>query len=125
MKWKVKEKRYSAGSFVFAEGDPAFDAYIVKKGSIKIIRKSKGKRFDLAILKEGELFGDASAIIGKSKQPTRNADAFVLEDSVLMEINHDHLLSLIGECPPFIRTWLRLMSVRLSDTNDILLKNLL
>ena len=69
MKWNVKEKTYYAGSFVFAEGDPAFDAYIVKKGSIKIIRKSKGKKFDLAILKEGELFGDASAIIGNQNSP--------------------------------------------------------
>lgn len=54
-----KMERVAKGQMVYLPHDPADTVFVLKEGRVKISRLSpEGKEITLAILKEGELFGE-------------------------------------------------------------------
>lgn len=80
----IREK-YSAGRQVFGEGDAGEQAYLIEQGSIRITKRNGDGETELAILKEGDMFGEIALI---DHRP-RTASATALEETTLIPITRD------------------------------------
>jgi CRP-like cAMP-binding protein len=74
---------YDKDDMIFAEGEPAGEIFIIRKGSVKIARVSKNGEILLAILKIGDIFGEMALLESKP----RGASAVAHEDCELMVVN--------------------------------------
>jgi CRP-like cAMP-binding protein len=76
---------------IFAEGEPAEEAFIIKSGSVKITRVSQNGEILLEIIKTGNVFGEMALLEAKP----RSASAVAHEECDLMVVsqaNFDHLI---------------------------------
>ncbi len=77
----IFEKNYSKGSTLFVEGMTGEVLYLVKSGSVQILKKlDNHQETALATLKAGEFLGEMSLIDNRP----RTATARVAEESVLL-----------------------------------------
>ena len=90
-----KVVRVTKGRAVFLEGDEGKEMYYVLCGTIAIMKKIGGRRERLAVLGEGEIFGELGLTTGKS----RMASAVALADSELLAMNADGLNKLRKKNP--------------------------
>jgi CRP-like cAMP-binding protein len=83
------KSRYRTGQVIFSQGDPADSVFCITRGRIKIIVTSeRGKEAMIAILGEGEFFGDA-CLIG---QPLRPVTAVAMSESTLIRFDKAEML---------------------------------
>ena len=90
----LKEERFNAGTLVIKEGDPADFFYILRSGEMEVrktIDRETGKHKRLAILEEGDIFGEM-AIFGKE---VRAADVVTIRDCLLWRMDFMDFLSLL------------------------------
>lgn len=90
---------------VFEYGTPGSSAYIVEKGSVRVLS------FDnrcLAILGEGALFGEIALL----DQQVRTATVRTIEETTLIRIDHDHMEELLRRTDPVIRHILTILLER-------------
>ncbi len=91
----LKEESFKAGQRVIQEGDPADFFYILRSGEMEVrktIDRETGKHKTLAILEEGDIFGEM-AIFGKE---VRAADVVTLKDSLLWRVDLKDFLNLLN-----------------------------
>jgi len=114
---KVFEKfgsEYMKGDIVFYEGETGETMYIIFKGKVKITKKSRDVETTLAVLSDGDFFGEMSIIDDYS----RSATAIVEEDHTkLIVINREVFESQIQSNPKIIMQILKKMSARIRDTD--------
>jgi len=89
------EKELVKGEVLFKEGDPGDEIYIIKKGKIRIYKEIEGEERTLAILKEGEIFGEMAVLDGKP----RSASAAAVENTVLEVLSKESIVSVINSHP--------------------------
>ncbi len=89
------EKELVKGEVLFKEGDPGDEIYIIKKGKIRIYKEIEGEERTLAILKEGEIFGEMAVLDGKP----RSASAEAVENTVLEVLSKDSIVNVINSHP--------------------------
>ena len=71
LKTIAEEHSYSAGATVFGEGDAADGMYLILEGSALIIRKTKsGLERTVAIVNEGQSFGEIGLLVDRPRQAT-------------------------------------------------------
>lgn len=91
----MKEERFAAGTTVIKEGDRADFFCVLKSGEmevLKVINIDAGKYKTLAILREGDIFGEM-AIFGKE---TRAADVVTTKDSTLWRLDFKDFFNVIN-----------------------------
>ncbi|MEG3620258.1 cyclic nucleotide-binding domain-containing protein [Magnetovibrio sp. PR-2] len=77
-----QKKIYYKGDVIFNEGDVGNAAYIVNSGAVEIVKKVEGENIRLAVLHEGELFGEMALMDGSP----RMASAFALDETVVTRV---------------------------------------
>jgi len=83
---------FSAEEIIIREGDPGRSIYVILSGRVRVFtRDSAGNEEELAILEEGQFFGEMSLLTGKS----RSAYVSALDSSMLMEISFTSMRKLI------------------------------
>jgi hypothetical protein len=55
---KLSEDSYPAGSVIFKQDDEAESFFLIYEGNVRIVRKEKGKEFQLALLVKNDYFGE-------------------------------------------------------------------
>jgi CRP/FNR family cyclic AMP-dependent transcriptional regulator len=105
----MKHKAIRKGELLFRQGDEGTTLYIILQGRIKISVSRRTDTVTLAILGQGEFFGEMALL----DDLPRSADAMALEDSQLYALNRKDFLS-------FLKNILDSLSFRLRKT-DILL----
>ena len=89
------QKTYSSGEYFFLEDSEGEQCFFVIHGSVKVTRLSKeGREVILAILNEGEFFGEMSLLDGDS----RSANVIALEDTKVFTLNSTNNA-------PVVTTW--------------------
>jgi CRP-like cAMP-binding protein len=86
------KSRCRAGQVIFSQGDPADAIFYIVRGKVKIIVTSeRGKEAMIAMLGEGDFFGD-TCLIG---QPLRAATAIALTESILIRFDKAEMLRVL------------------------------
>ena len=106
-------RRYKSGETIFCEGDRGTDIYFIYSGSIGISRTNDGIEHKLAILEEGEVFGEMAYLLNES----RTATAIANTDSVLIVIIPDVFEELLQVNTAFSRNVIQLLADRLRKTH--------
>lgn len=83
------------GEPLFIEGQEGTEMYYVLSGSIEIVKKEQGRRQRLAVMGEGDLFGELGLITKKS----RMASAVAMSDADLLAMSEANLLKLRKRSP--------------------------
>lgn len=100
---------------IFLESDSANHCYFILKGRVKISRLNKeGKEVMLAILCEGNFFGEMGLLDGL----TRSADAMAEDHCEILEIREDKFFELIEKFPRVANEVLKELAHRLRNSDS-------
>ncbi len=111
----LEEQKYKKDTVVVYETEEGSTLFIIKKGNVKISRMSdKGKEVILAILTEGDFFGEMSLLDGLA----RSANVTTTCETDLYLLRREDFLSLIGSNPSIAIGLLKELALRIrkSDT---------
>ncbi|HEX2040571.1 MAG TPA: Crp/Fnr family transcriptional regulator [Acidimicrobiales bacterium] len=102
---------------VFHEGDEADELYVVRNGRIAIAKRSPdGRESVVALMEEGDLFGEMSLFDGEG----RSAEARALEPSELLGVPYEAVRLVFEEQPRLLWHVVRLFARRLRVTDEAL-----
>ena len=107
--------KYKKESIILMEAEAGNSLFIISKGRVKISRISdEGKEVILAILKEGDFFGEMSLLNGH----VRSANVTAIEDSELLRLRRDDFFNLLYSHPELSINLLKELAkrIRMSDT---------
>jgi CRP-like cAMP-binding protein len=100
---------YQKDSMIFSEGENGDELYIIKKGSVKIVKIVDNNEVLLAVLKNGDIFGEMALLESKP----RAACAAAYEDCQVMVVNRNNFERMIVENPQMIARLTTLLAERI------------
>ncbi|MCK4575973.1 Crp/Fnr family transcriptional regulator [candidate division WOR-3 bacterium] len=116
------EKQLNTGEVIFKDGDPGDEMYLIKSGKIRISKPAGDVEKTLAVLKEGDFFGEMSVIDGSP----RSATATAIEPAELVIFDREVFMNQVRE-NPLIEYVLHTLIKRLRATDEqikyLLIKN--
>jgi len=111
---KMVLRHYEAGQMILLEASEGEQCFFVTEGSVKITRLSKdGREVILAILNDGDFFGEMSLLDGES----RSANVIALDDTKVLTLNRNDFLLVIKEYPQIAIQLLKEMALRLRKSD--------
>ncbi|RKH01635.1 cyclic nucleotide-binding domain-containing protein [Corallococcus praedator] len=115
----ARSRTYTAGDFVFREGDTGQDMFILTDGKVRISKSVPGIGEEaLAILEPGQYFGEMAVI----EDSPRSADAIAHSGCTVWVIERAKLdqLMFTDKDLAYVLLWtfVRTLSERLRETND-------
>jgi CRP-like cAMP-binding protein len=96
---------FEAGEIIIEEGQSDATIYVIRSGEVQVVHNGE----ELAVLGEGDLFGEMALI---DNMP-RSATIIALTDTVVVPVNHDHFYALLQKAPVFGATVMHVISSRL------------
>ncbi len=100
---------YKKNSMVFAEGEPGNELFIIQKGSVTIAKIVDENEVLLAVLKQGDIFGEMALLEAKP----RNASAVAYEECQLLAVNRANFQKMISSQPQLIARLTTLLADRI------------
>lgn len=111
---KMVSRYFEAGQLILLEESSGEQCFFVTKGSVKITRLSKeGREVILAIINDGDFFGEMSLLDGES----RSANVIALENTEVLTLNRNHFLHVLKEYPQIAIQLLKEMALRLRKSD--------
>lgn len=111
------EESFKSGDTIFPEEAPGDKMFVIKTGSVKILKKVKGKENTLAVLNQGEFFGEMALLDGLPRSAAAKANA----DTTVLTITRDNYNSLRQRYPQtalkIIDILIKVLSNRLRQAN--------
>jgi len=104
---------YQTGETVIRQGEVGDHMFVIQKGSVEVIRSDRGEGERLAVLDEGDFFGEMSIFEHKP----RSATVRVLRRARILTIDRKTLLLRIQQNPSFALRLLETLSRRLRERN--------
>ncbi len=106
-----------AGAVLFRAGDAGDAMFLIESGKVQISMKSKGgEELILAILAEGDFFGEMALIDGKP----RSANALIVENSRLAVLSRQHFIAFLRSSPNVAVEMITALIRRLRRTDELL-----
>jgi CRP-like cAMP-binding protein len=102
---------FAAGEVIFEEGDPSGVAFIIKTGSVQIVKRTQAENIVLTTLKASQAFGELSLI----DNSPRSATAIAAEPTELMVVTADKFQARITGMDPFMKNWVLFLKHRILD----------
>ena len=93
----MTEKEYQPKEFIFREGDPSDAAYVIRSGKVEILKHAAHGEVQLAVLSEGQTFGEMGVLF--EPQSPRSATARAIDPTVVDIIDDAELKSMLKQCP--------------------------
>ena len=84
--------RVDGGEYVFQEGERGDHFFIIVQGRIELRKVSGGDQRRLAVLKEGQAFGEMALL----NQTPRSASAYALEDTYMLSVSRASFNEILG-----------------------------
>jgi K+-sensing histidine kinase KdpD len=107
---KLSVEQYRRGGLIFDESQPGRDLYLIVSGKVRITKLTRGGiESRLAVLHEGDFFGELSIIDGAS----RSARAETIEDTVIARMSASDFRTLIHSSATFTLNLLQNLAFRL------------
>jgi CRP-like cAMP-binding protein len=92
----LKEERFQRGDCIVREGDYSNTIYIIRSGEVevrKVINRESDRFKTLAILEEGDIFGEMAVFGGE----LRSADVIAREDSILWRMDSNDVINIVAK----------------------------
>jgi CRP-like cAMP-binding protein len=102
-------RTYVKDSIIFCEGEPGDELFIIQSGSVKITKINGNNEILLAVLKNGDIFGEMALLESKP----RAAGAVAYEECQLMAVNRENFQQMIKNQPQIIARLTTLLSERI------------
>jgi len=112
----MRECQFAAGESIFWEGDRSDLAYLIKSGQVEILKNGPDGPFRLAILGEGDVFGE----MGLVDDRPRSAGARALQPVFATAVDREEFIRLLLYRPREIVGVLRTLFERLRMMNELL-----
>ncbi len=106
---------YKKEEVIYREGDPADSFYIVSSGRLRVFSLSHHVEKTLAILYNGDSFGEISLLTGEKHSATVQA----LNDTLVLELKKEDFNEVINRIPSLVLYLSRLLSKRLRTREDL------
>jgi len=103
------ERFYPRDTMIFAQGEPGEEFFIIRGGSVKIVKIVKDSEVLLAILKPGDIFGEMALLEFKP----RGASAVAYEDCQLMVVTRANFDMMIKTQPQLISRLTTMLAERI------------
>lgn len=97
---------------LFSEGENGSELYIIQKGSIKITKIVNNQEVLLAILKQGDIFGEMALLENKP----RSASAIANENVTLMVVSRENFKNMVSAQPQIVTKLTVLLAERIWAT---------
>ena len=111
---KMIARHYESGKYIFLEDSEGEQCFFVVQGSVKVTRLSKdGREVILAMLNEGEFFGEMALLDGES----RSANVIALEETDVLTLNREDFLVVLHDYPQIAIQLLKEMAHRLRKSD--------
>lgn len=108
---------FSAGQTVFEEGQEGAEMFIIQEGEVEILKISTGGSTQLALLEEGDFFGEMAIL----ESLPRTATARAVTDCALVRIDRHTFDQLVKHDPEIAIRMLRKLSFRLRQAGPTLI----
>ena len=111
---KMVARKYENGNYIFLEDSEGEQCFFVAEGSVKVTRLSKdGREVILAMLNEGDLFGEMSLLDGAA----RSANVIALEKTEVLTLDREDFLIVLKDYPQIAIQLLKEMASRLRKSD--------
>lgn len=107
-------KTYKDGDVIVQEGTESREMYVIQSGRVKVVKGSGNTEAVLAILKDGDMFGEMSLLDAKPRSATVKA----LGEARVLAIDHEMFLKRVRVDPTLALRVLRQMGERIRDLNS-------
>ncbi|MCG8572391.1 MAG: cyclic nucleotide-binding domain-containing protein [Spirochaetes bacterium] len=106
---KAEFKRiYPDNTMLCCEHEPGDELFIIQSGKIKVTKMIDNKEVLLAVLKEGDIFGEMALLESKP----RSASGIAYGDTTVMAVNKDKFQTMISSQPQMITKIISLLAER-------------
>jgi CRP-like cAMP-binding protein len=114
----VDPMEVKAGECIVRQDEPGEQMFLLVKGRAKVVHHREGQNVQLAMLEDGDFFGELALV----DHGPRSADVEATEDSTLLSISYASMSALAGVYPmaafKFLITLGRIMVHRLRASNQ-------
>lgn len=107
---------FQKGELIFSEGDLGTEMFIIQQGKVEILKEFKGENQRLAVLGQGDFFGEMSILEDLPRTATARAE----EECRLLRINGTTFDNMLRKNPEVAVRMMRKLSRRLRDTDALL-----
>jgi CRP/FNR family transcriptional regulator, cyclic AMP receptor protein len=107
-------QRFRSGDVLFAEGEPANDAFLIQQGRVRLIKRVRAVERSLMVLRPGDLFGESAFIAGS----TRSCTAIALSDGSALRLDRSTFESLLENNRAVAARIVEQLVRRLRDAED-------
>jgi len=118
--WSEKDitREYKKGEMIIEEGALGREMFIIKSGSVNVIKRDDKRDIPLATLEKGDFFGEMALL----ENVPRGATVIAREVTDVIVLNMGSLLIKIKQDPTFAFNMMQKMSNRIRMLNEKLLK---
>jgi CRP-like cAMP-binding protein len=114
---QFRPRSFRKGETIFLRGDPGESFYVVETGRVKIsLASSDGKEMILALLGQGDFFGDLALLDGAS----RSADAVAVDPSRVQLLHRSDFRAFLEAHPSVPFVLLSFLTGRLRHNTEII-----
>ncbi len=113
----MREQHMPGKTELFHQDDPGDALYLILKGGVRIYRySSTGREITLAVLREGQFFGEMSLLDGMP----RSANAITIENTEFIVLKRNDFLNVLKTTPEIAIKILKDMSVRVREADAMI-----
>ncbi len=102
------KRNYIDNTLVCCEHEPGHELYIIQGGQVKITKMIDNKEVLLAVLKEGDIFGEMALLENKP----RSASAIAYGSAQIMAVNKENFKNMISTQPQLVTRLICLLAER-------------
>lgn len=107
-------RRFPPGQVIFEEAGPAREAFLLQQGRVRLVKRVGVSDRSLAVLRGGDLFGEAAL----TKGATYGCTAAALTDTVALALDRDTFRGLLGQYPVIAAHVVDQLVRRVRDAED-------
>ncbi|MDM7999521.1 MAG: Crp/Fnr family transcriptional regulator [Dehalococcoidia bacterium] len=114
---RLRARSYRAGEVIFHQDDPGSSLHVIKSGCVKITTNSpEGQEIIMAILNEGESFGEIALLDGNP----RSANAVAIQATQTLTLDRRDFLHIISCHPEMVSSVLAAVAAGWRRTSHLL-----
>ena len=107
-------KLYRDGEAIVRSGESGDCMYVIQAGQVRVVKEREGKEVELAVLNEGDFFGEMSIF----NHEVRSATVYAIGDVRLLTVDKKSFLHKVHQDPSLAFSIVEKLSCRVRELNE-------